>query len=79
MLKCEQLHTLCFIKVECCCPGDVHHRVIPEPSQINSRTLDLLVHAIAINSAYTSKILVSLEHCLCLSGEEKRVSPVLMD
>ncbi|KAF3696477.1 Plasma membrane calcium-transporting ATPase 3 [Channa argus] len=28
-----------------------------DPSQINPRTLDLLVHAIAINSAYTSKIL----------------------
>ncbi|KAM9785677.1 plasma membrane calcium-transporting ATPase 3b isoform 3-T3 [Neosynchiropus ocellatus] len=37
--------------------GDVHHRVIPDPGQINSRTLDLLVNAIAINSAYTSKIL----------------------
>nr|XP_046252631.1 plasma membrane calcium-transporting ATPase 3b isoform X1 [Scatophagus argus]XP_046252632.1 plasma membrane calcium-transporting ATPase 3b isoform X1 [Scatophagus argus] len=37
--------------------GDVHHRVIPEPGQINPRTLDLLVNAIAINSAYTSKIL----------------------
>uniref|UniRef100_A0AAQ5XMI3 Calcium-transporting ATPase n=1 Tax=Amphiprion ocellaris TaxID=80972 RepID=A0AAQ5XMI3_AMPOC len=38
-------------------PGDVHHRVIPDPGQINPRTLDLLVNAIAINSAYTSKIL----------------------
>uniref|UniRef100_A0A3Q1EGS4 Calcium-transporting ATPase n=1 Tax=Acanthochromis polyacanthus TaxID=80966 RepID=A0A3Q1EGS4_9TELE len=37
--------------------GDVHHRVIPDPGQINPRTLDLLVNAIAINSAYTSKIL----------------------
>ncbi|XP_029292014.1 plasma membrane calcium-transporting ATPase 3b isoform X2 [Cottoperca gobio] len=37
--------------------GDVHHRVVPDPGQINPRTLDLLVHAIAINSAYTSKIL----------------------
>ncbi|XP_004575957.1 plasma membrane calcium-transporting ATPase 3b isoform X1 [Maylandia zebra] len=37
--------------------GDVHHRVIPEPGQINPRTLNLLVNAIAINSAYTSKIL----------------------
>ncbi|XP_047203445.1 plasma membrane calcium-transporting ATPase 3b isoform X1 [Girardinichthys multiradiatus] len=37
--------------------GDVHHRVIPDPGQINARTLDLLVNAIAINSAYTSKIL----------------------
>ncbi|KAL7398743.1 hypothetical protein ABVT39_014542 [Epinephelus coioides] len=37
--------------------GDVHHRVIPDPGQVNPRTLDLLVNAIAINSAYTSKIL----------------------
>ncbi|XP_018555668.1 plasma membrane calcium-transporting ATPase 3b isoform X1 [Lates calcarifer] len=37
--------------------GDVHHRVIPDPGQINPRSLDLLVNAIAINSAYTSKIL----------------------
>ncbi|KAF6719545.1 Plasma membrane calcium-transporting ATPase 3 [Oryzias melastigma] len=35
----------------------VHHRVIPDPGLVNPRTLDLLVHAIAINSAYTSKIL----------------------
>lgn len=47
------------LKLDCCCPGDVHHRVIPDPGQINPRTLDLLVNAIAINSAYTSKILVS--------------------
>ncbi|XP_077368084.1 plasma membrane calcium-transporting ATPase 3b isoform X2 [Festucalex cinctus] len=37
--------------------GDVHHRLIPDPGQINPRTLDLLVNAISINSAYTSKIL----------------------
>uniref|UniRef100_A0A671TUR4 Calcium-transporting ATPase n=1 Tax=Sparus aurata TaxID=8175 RepID=A0A671TUR4_SPAAU len=37
--------------------GDTHHRVIPDPGQLNPRTLDLLVNAIAINSAYTSKIL----------------------
>ncbi|XP_070823830.1 plasma membrane calcium-transporting ATPase 3b isoform X1 [Chaetodon trifascialis] len=37
--------------------GDVHHRVVPDPGQINPRILDLLVNAIAINSAYTSKIL----------------------
>uniref|UniRef100_A0A3P9MNE5 Calcium-transporting ATPase n=1 Tax=Oryzias latipes TaxID=8090 RepID=A0A3P9MNE5_ORYLA len=37
--------------------GDVHHRVVPDPGLISPRTLDVLVHAIAINSAYTSKIL----------------------
>lgn len=39
--------------------GDAHYRVIPDPGQVNPHTLDLLVNAIAINSAYTSKILVS--------------------
>ncbi|TKS76933.1 Plasma membrane calcium-transporting ATPase 3 [Collichthys lucidus] len=37
--------------------GDVHHRVVPDPGLVNPRTMDLLVNAIAINSAYTSKIL----------------------
>ncbi|KAB0365165.1 hypothetical protein FD755_009903 [Muntiacus reevesi] len=37
--------------------GDVHHKEIPEPSSINAKTMELLVHAIAINSAYTTKIL----------------------
>ncbi|XP_042535843.1 plasma membrane calcium-transporting ATPase 2 [Dipodomys spectabilis] len=37
--------------------GDVHYKEIPEPSAINAKTLELLVNAIAINSAYTTKIL----------------------
>ncbi|XP_070319434.1 plasma membrane calcium-transporting ATPase 2 isoform X8 [Odocoileus virginianus] len=37
--------------------GDVHYKEIPEPSSINAKTMELLVHAIAINSAYTTKIL----------------------
>ncbi|XP_012865842.1 PREDICTED: plasma membrane calcium-transporting ATPase 2 isoform X1 [Dipodomys ordii] len=37
--------------------GDVHYKEIPEPSSINAKTLELLVNAIAINSAYTTKIL----------------------
>ncbi|CAL8326300.1 unnamed protein product [Merluccius merluccius] len=37
--------------------GDVHHRAIPEPGQVPPKTLELVVNAIAINSAYTSKIL----------------------
>jgi len=49
----------CWFKIEFKIPGDVHHRVIPDPGQVSARTLDLLVNAIAINSAYTSKILVS--------------------
>lgn len=38
--------------------GDQHFREIPDPDQINSKTLEMLVNAISINSAYTSKILV---------------------
>ncbi|KAJ7317414.1 hypothetical protein JRQ81_003576 [Phrynocephalus forsythii] len=37
--------------------GDVHHKETPDPSSLTSKILDLLVHAIAINSAYTTKIL----------------------
>ncbi|KAM3844132.1 plasma membrane calcium-transporting ATPase 3 isoform 7-T7 [Vipera latastei] len=37
--------------------GDTHYRETPDPSSLTSKTLDLLVHAIAINSAYTTKIL----------------------
>ncbi|XP_040102699.1 plasma membrane calcium-transporting ATPase 2 isoform X1 [Oryx dammah] len=37
--------------------GDVHYKEIPEPSSISAKTMELLVHAIAINSAYTTKIL----------------------
>lgn len=39
--------------------GDVHFKEIPDPSSINAKTMELLVNAIAINSAYTTKILVS--------------------
>lgn len=48
----------------------MHHRVIPDPGQINPRTLELLVNAIAINSAYTSKILVSpkQQRCFCFKA-----------
>nr|XP_031541973.1 plasma membrane calcium-transporting ATPase 2 [Vicugna pacos] len=38
--------------------GDVHYKEIPDPSSINAKTMELLVNAIAINSAYTTKILV---------------------
>ncbi|EHB13882.1 Plasma membrane calcium-transporting ATPase 2 [Heterocephalus glaber] len=37
--------------------GDVHYREVPDPSSINAKTMELLVNAIAINSAYTTKIL----------------------
>lgn len=39
--------------------GDVHYKEKPDPSTLNSKTLDLLVNAIAINCAYTTNILVS--------------------
>ncbi|XP_029098400.1 plasma membrane calcium-transporting ATPase 2 isoform X1 [Monodon monoceros] len=37
--------------------GDVHYKEVPDPSSINAKTMELLVSAIAINSAYTTKIL----------------------
>nr|XP_006124893.1 plasma membrane calcium-transporting ATPase 2 isoform X6 [Pelodiscus sinensis] len=37
--------------------GDVHYKEIPDPDSISDKTLDVLVNAIAINSAYTTKIL----------------------
>ncbi|KAK1346358.1 LOW QUALITY PROTEIN: hypothetical protein QTO34_000212 [Cnephaeus nilssonii] len=37
--------------------GDTHYKEIPAPSALTPKILDLLVHAISINSAYTSKIL----------------------
>ncbi|XP_062456966.1 plasma membrane calcium-transporting ATPase 3-like [Rhea pennata] len=37
--------------------GDTHFRAPPDPASIAPRTLDLLVQAISINSAYTTKIL----------------------
>ncbi|KAJ6654504.1 hypothetical protein lerEdw1_006811, partial [Lerista edwardsae] len=37
--------------------GDTHYKETPDPSHLTPKTLDLLVHAIAINSAYTTKIL----------------------
>ncbi|XP_053233628.1 plasma membrane calcium-transporting ATPase 2 isoform X8 [Podarcis raffonei] len=37
--------------------GDTHYKEIPDPDSIPAKILDLLVNAIAINSAYTSKVL----------------------
>ncbi|XP_013919499.1 PREDICTED: plasma membrane calcium-transporting ATPase 2 isoform X2 [Thamnophis sirtalis] len=37
--------------------GDVHYKEIPDPDSIPAKTMDLLVNAIAINSAYTTNIL----------------------
>ncbi|CAI9552635.1 unnamed protein product, partial [Staurois parvus] len=37
--------------------GDVHYKEIPDPDGLPAKTLDVLVNAIAINSAYTSKVL----------------------
>ncbi|XP_038146403.1 plasma membrane calcium-transporting ATPase 2 isoform X5 [Cyprinodon tularosa] len=40
-----------------CYIGDVHYKKIPDPGVIPPKTLELLINAIAINSAYTTKIL----------------------
>ncbi|XP_060925787.1 plasma membrane calcium-transporting ATPase 2 isoform X7 [Limanda limanda] len=40
-----------------CYVADVHHKLIPDPGVLPPKTLDILVNSIALNSAYTSKIL----------------------
>uniref|UniRef100_A0A8C8E4P2 Calcium-transporting ATPase n=1 Tax=Oryzias sinensis TaxID=183150 RepID=A0A8C8E4P2_9TELE len=40
-----------------CYIGDVHYKKIPDPGVLPPKSLDLLINAIAINSAYTTKIL----------------------
>ncbi|XP_059925577.1 plasma membrane calcium-transporting ATPase 2-like isoform X5 [Gadus macrocephalus] len=40
-----------------CYIADVHHKVVPDPGALPPKSLDVLMHAISINSAYTSKIL----------------------
>ncbi|XP_067102958.1 plasma membrane calcium-transporting ATPase 2 isoform X2 [Osmerus mordax] len=37
--------------------GDVHHKAVPDPSSLPPKTLEILINAIALNSAYTTKIL----------------------
>ncbi|XP_064155786.1 plasma membrane calcium-transporting ATPase 3 isoform X1 [Anguilla rostrata] len=37
--------------------GDQHFREVPDAGQVNAKILELLVSAIAVNSAYTSKIM----------------------
>ena len=39
--------------------GDTHYHQIPNPEDLVPKVLDLIVNGISINSAYTSKILVS--------------------
>lgn len=39
--------------------GDTHYHQIPSPDALVPKVLDLIVNGISINSAYTSKILVS--------------------
>ena len=38
--------------------GGTHYSTVPDPEAIKPDTLEVLVNSIAINSAYTSKILV---------------------
>ncbi|KAI2659524.1 hypothetical protein H4Q32_029061 [Labeo rohita] len=46
-----------------CYVGDVHYKEIPDPSSIPPKTLEILVNAISLNSAYTTKILVAFTTC----------------
>ncbi|KAI4888093.1 hypothetical protein NFI96_027013 [Prochilodus magdalenae] len=48
--------------------GDVHYKEIPDPSSIPPKSLDVLVNAISINSAYTTKILLEHPHTVPADG-----------
>ncbi|KAJ8395341.1 hypothetical protein AAFF_G00033260 [Aldrovandia affinis] len=37
--------------------GDVHYKAVPDPGALPPKTLEILINAIAINSAYTTNIL----------------------
>lgn len=39
--------------------ADKHYRKVPEPEVIPASTMDLLILGISVNSAYTTKIMVS--------------------
>lgn len=39
--------------------GDTHYKTVHEPENIKPETLEMMVNSISINSAYTTKILVS--------------------
>lgn len=57
--------------------ADVHYKEIPDPDSIPPKTLDILVNAIAINSAYTTKVLVSW-HCFhTIKVKKKKKKSVL--
>ncbi|CAJ1050462.1 plasma membrane calcium-transporting ATPase 2 isoform X4 [Xyrichtys novacula] len=40
-----------------CYVGDVHYKEIPDPGALPPKSLELLINAISLNSAYTTKIL----------------------
>ncbi|KAB0389106.1 hypothetical protein E2I00_016544 [Balaenoptera physalus] len=52
--------------------GDTHYKEVPAPSVLTPKILDLLVHAISINSAYTTKILVSWEQGQAKAGPPEK-------
>lgn len=45
--------------------GDTHYKEIPDSDALPAKTLDLMIHSISINSAYTTKILVRF-NCVCV-------------
>lgn len=44
--------------------GDTHYKEIPDSDTLPAKTMDLMIHSISINSAYTTKILVRF-NCVC--------------
>lgn len=51
--------------------AEKHYKKVPEPENIPSSTLDILILGIAVNCAYTTKIMVSV------GGKKQRGSNIL--
>jgi len=54
-------HLFCRMTVVQSYVCGVHHMKCPRYKDLNPNVADILIHAIAINSAYTSRVLVRLQ------------------
>ncbi|XP_029705865.1 plasma membrane calcium-transporting ATPase 3-like [Takifugu rubripes] len=52
--------------------GDTHYKTVPEPENIKPETLEIMVNSISINSAYNTKILVSLSQLSVKAQQGKK-------
>jgi len=59
MKLCYKSWRLIFLYHRVCCTADEHHKQTPVFSDLPQQLSQLLIRSIAINSAYTSRVLVS--------------------